>query len=88
MRRFIAGAVCPNCQALDRLVLEESAEADAKPIRRCVACGFSDDKAAATSAWPRGRVEGGRLKPPVTRPRVVKIIQPGAAGENENGPDS
>lgn len=38
-RRFIAGAICPQCQAVDRLVVEE-VEGTAR--RRCVSCGFSD----------------------------------------------
>lgn len=28
MRRFIAGAVCPQCRAMDRIVLEEPAPED------------------------------------------------------------
>ncbi|MDH3644888.1 MAG: YheV family putative metal-binding protein [Gammaproteobacteria bacterium] len=45
-KRFIAGAICPQCQAQDRLVVEES---DGAPIRRCVSCGFTDHQPAATS---------------------------------------
>jgi len=37
-RQFIAGARCPECQALDRLVVEVDAHGQ---TQRCVACGFS-----------------------------------------------
>jgi uncharacterized metal-binding protein (TIGR02443 family) len=36
--RFIAGAVCPECGAEDRIVVETG---EAGPRQRCVACGFS-----------------------------------------------
>ena len=37
--RFIAGAVCPLCREMDRLLLRSTAQGDE---RECVACGFSD----------------------------------------------
>ena len=42
-KRFIAGAVCPQCQVLDRLVLitDDSVEPP-QLVRRCVACNFSE----------------------------------------------
>lgn len=39
-RRFIAGATCPKCKAIDRIVLHRRGE---QQRRECVACGFSDD---------------------------------------------
>jgi len=39
-KRFIAGAVCPRCGEMDRLVSYSSAEGT---FKECVACGF----------WPR-----------------------------------
>jgi hypothetical protein len=42
-KRFIAGAICPQCQAEDRLVVEE---ADGTTQRRCVSCGFTDQQVA------------------------------------------
>ena len=45
-KRFIAGAVCPQCQVEDRLVVEQ---ADGVVRRRCVSCGFSDDQASTTT---------------------------------------
>jgi uncharacterized protein len=39
MRRFIAGAVCPACQGMDKLFLREEAE---QRICECVACGHRE----------------------------------------------
>ena len=38
-KRFIAGAVCPACGALDKIVLQQS---EAGTHRSCVACGFEE----------------------------------------------
>lgn len=38
-KRFIAGATCPKCKAMDRLVVYRLEEVD---YRECVACGFKD----------------------------------------------
>ena len=38
-RRFIAGAVCPACGEIDKIVLEQSASG---ARQYCVACGFED----------------------------------------------
>lgn len=50
-KRFIAGAVCPRCAAMDRLTM--FTDDDGVQHRECVACGFSDSQggegAAATS---------------------------------------
>jgi uncharacterized metal-binding protein (TIGR02443 family) len=53
--RFIAGAVCPACGRMDRLVMEGDGE-DRR--RRCVACGHSDDLRSAGSREPRTRLGG------------------------------
>lgn len=36
-KRFIAGAICPRCKAMDRLVVYEE---DGKEFRACVSCDF------------------------------------------------
>lgn len=36
-KRFIAGAKCPACQAVDRLVLFRR---EGKQFRECVSCGY------------------------------------------------
>ncbi len=39
-KRFIAGAVCPKCAEMDKLVMYRN-ENDVE-TRECVACGYSD----------------------------------------------
>ncbi|MGS2718388.1 YheV family putative zinc ribbon protein [Eionea flava] len=39
-KRFIAGAVCPRCSEMDRLVTYKE---DDKEFRECVSCGFKDE---------------------------------------------
>ncbi|SFC40651.1 hypothetical protein SAMN05660443_2549 [Marinospirillum celere] len=39
IKRFIAGAVCPKCAAMDRL---KAWQEDGMQHRECVACGFTD----------------------------------------------
>lgn len=77
-RRFIAGAVCPQCQALDRLVLEVDAN-NQEQRRHCVACGFSElmqAKSAQNAPMPRARFERSKAKAVDSQP--VKILDPGA----------
>lgn len=38
-KRFIAGAVCPKCSEMDKIVTYQK---DNKDYRECVSCGFSD----------------------------------------------
>lgn len=40
-KRFIAGAVCPKCAELDKLVMYK--REDGKQFRECVSCGFEDE---------------------------------------------
>jgi uncharacterized protein len=39
-RRFMAGAVCPRCSEMDKLVVFHL---DGKDYRECVSCGFKDE---------------------------------------------
>lgn len=39
-RRFIAGAVCPRCSEMDKIVVFNE---DGKDYRECVACGYKDE---------------------------------------------
>ncbi len=73
--RFIAGAVCPNCGAMDRLQVVGS---DERQERRCVACGHKDSLESTASQEPKTRVTGGLNKlaeAEVARP--VRILEPG-----------
>lgn len=38
-KRFIAGATCPQCKAVDRIVVYRDGDMD---YRECVECGFKD----------------------------------------------
>lgn len=39
-KRFIAGAVCPKCSAMDKIVAYSK---EGKDYRECVSCGYSDE---------------------------------------------
>lgn len=39
-KRFIAGAVCPKCSAMDKIVMYKEGDSD---WRECVACDFKDE---------------------------------------------
>jgi len=40
-RRFIAGAQCPKCEQIDKVVMYDTE--DGKRMRECVSCGFIDE---------------------------------------------
>lgn len=39
-KRFIAGAVCPRCAEMDKIMMYTTD--DEQQVRECVACGFTD----------------------------------------------
>lgn len=39
-KRFIAGAICPKCGMMDRIVVYREQQ---KELRECVNCGFKDE---------------------------------------------
>ena len=39
IKRFVAGAVCPKCHGMDKLVIHVGSEPQ---IRECISCGYSD----------------------------------------------
>jgi len=39
-KRFIAGAVCPRCAEMDKIMM--FTDDNDKQVRECVACGFTD----------------------------------------------
>lgn len=83
--RFIAGAVCPQCRAMDRLVVETVAGRDQ---RRCVSCGYTDQRAGAAASEPATRLtRRGQAGEPAS---PVRIIGPGPRpqpDDAESGPD-
>ena len=71
-KRFIAGAVCPRCSEMDKIV---NYTQDGKNYRECVACGFKDEIRLQSS--PRElttRVNEAVAPEEIEAP--VKIIQP------------
>lgn len=61
-RRFIAGAVCPRCGLMDKLVVDSAAD-----VRECVSCGFRERR--PPDAAPE-------LKTRVTRPSARRVETP------------
>jgi uncharacterized metal-binding protein (TIGR02443 family) len=39
-KRFIAGAICPRCSAMDKIVTYKENDKD---YRECVSCGYQDE---------------------------------------------
>lgn len=63
MRRFIAGAICPECGAQDKIVMHIG---DADGRRECVQCGYMDSlDGAITEVEPPTRVNRARAGEPV-----------------------
>ncbi|MEX1033966.1 MAG: YheV family putative zinc ribbon protein [Cellvibrionaceae bacterium] len=74
-RRFIAGAVCPRCKAMDTIVMYRENERD---HRECVNCDFAEQAnfAQAPEELPT-RVNRPAAKPsPDDEVEIVKIINP------------
>lgn len=71
-KRFIAGAVCPRCEEMDKIVNYREGD---RNFRECVACGFKDEiRLQASPREPATRVNESRRAQEIEMP--VKIIQP------------
>ncbi len=90
-KRFIAAAVCPACDAVDRILVEVAVlhsddgdvqNPDAMSRRRCVACGFTEEFSSADrigfQGLPKGRPE--RPKTTTVNPVKVRILDPDEPG--------
>lgn len=78
-KRFIAGAVCPRCAELDKLVMFDDAQG--RQVRECVRCGYTDAMGddgpeEITTRVNQPRV-GEQTLPHEDEISVVKIIDPG-----------
>lgn len=81
-KRFIAGAVCPKCSAMD--TVQTYREAD-KDFRECVACGFQDEMRFK----PVARELATRVTPPVEQEaQVVNIIELAPRRPSDKPPES
>lgn len=74
-RRFIAGAVCPRCAAMDTILVDSATD-----CRECVECGFTDqrpaDKAPLASE-PATRVSRPAARRMETPAEPVRLMDPG-----------
>ena len=57
-RRFIAGAVCPRCALMDKILVDMDTDQ-----RLCVSCGFSEERPGVPDASPRA----------VTAPKIAEL---------------
>ena len=53
-RRFIAGAVCPECQQMDKIVTFRK---DGEDIAECVSCGYLSQRPKEEDVRENNRVE-------------------------------
>lgn len=74
-RRFIAGAVCPRCSAMDTIVVDRRSD-----LRECVTCGFQEarpaDRTPVTTSEPATRVSRAAARRADTPAAAVRIIDP------------
>ncbi len=79
-RRFIAGAVCPRCSAMDTIVVDRESD-----LRECVACGFSDPRPKdGLVAEPPTRVSRPAARRVETPAAVVRILDPSGGGKGQD----
>lgn len=73
-RRFIAGAVCPRCAKMDKILVDLDTD-----LRECVACGFSEARPGEPKAEKQelptrvSRAAARRLDTPA---EVVTLVNP------------
>ena len=75
MKRFIAGAVCPECRALDRIVLE--LRDGGQEWQRCVTCGYESVRPDVNQGHigvPRGKPERRSTNDQKIASQTVKIM--------------
>lgn len=82
-RRFIAGAVCPRCNVVDRIVVFDL---EGRTHRECVRCGFADtldEQGNPAAGVPRGRLETARRRAPADTPAEPVRIRPAGSGQED-----
>jgi uncharacterized metal-binding protein (TIGR02443 family) len=72
-RRFIAGAVCPRCGLMDKIVVDLDTD-----YRSCVSCGFSEERPAQPDQVDATPVSGSEREVPtrVSRPAARRVETP------------
>jgi len=76
-RRFIAGAVCPRCALMDKIVVDLDTDR-----RACVSCGFSEERPADSPGSGSAREVPTRVSRAAARrietpAQPVTLIDPG-----------
>jgi len=69
-RRFIAGAVCPRCGVMDRIVVSSDGES-----RACIACDFSDARPVDIPQPVSTRVTRPAARRVETEAQVVRLME-------------
>jgi len=71
-RRFIAGAVCPRCAAMDKIIVDLETDA-----RECVSCGFTEarPKGPAAAAEVPTRVSRGAARRVETPAQPIRFVE-------------
>ncbi len=73
-RRFIAGAVCPACEATDTIQMWNE---EGTPNRECVTCGYADTLDERGNSIPKElptRVNAAKPKPAETKVQTVQFF--------------
>ena len=79
-RRFIAGAVCPRCGEMDKLLVDTQSNS-----RECVRCGFSDARPVDAVPEPPTRVNRPAARLVETPAEAVRLFD---AKESDGSADS
>ena len=69
--RFIAGAICPSCKAMDRLVVDMETDE-----RSCIECGFKVKRPQQVAKEPTTRVTRGSARLVETVAEPVRLMSP------------
>ena len=67
--RFVAGAVCPSCREMDRMVIDDTTDE-----RRCIACGFVEARPDAGATMPATRVTRAAARRVETEAEAVRLL--------------
>ena len=68
--RFVAGAICPECHGLDRIVIESNGDR-----RRCIDCGFVEIRPEVVNQVPQTRVTRAAARRVETSAEPMRLIK-------------
>ena len=75
-KRFVAGAKCPQCQALDKVVMFRKAGVQ---FQACVSCGYEDEMVFERNFRELETRVNRTADEKLDAVAVVRLIDPGAA---------